>query len=81
MVSHLCGGNSHYQYKSEDERIEYSPDKKYLRILIDCKLNMSQKVKHILDCMKRSMISKLREVILPLYSVLVRTHLYYSGQM
>ena len=48
---------------------------KDLRILIDGKLNMSQKINHMLGCMKRSMTSGSREVILLFYSVLVRTYL------
>jgi len=34
-----------------------------------------QKAKHILGCIKRSVTSRLREVILLLYSTLVRLHL------
>ena len=72
------------QYKLEDERIEHSPDKKDLEVLVDGKLDMSQqcaltvqKVNHILDCDKRNVASRSREVILPLYSVFVRLHLEY----
>lgn len=75
MVLHLYGGNPHYQYKLGDERTVHRPAKKDLRILIDGKLNMSQKINHMLGCMKRSMTSGSREVILLFYSVLVRTYL------
>jgi len=51
-------------------------------VLGDEKLDMShqcvlaaQKANHILGCIKRSMDSRAREVILPLCSTLVRPHL------
>jgi len=87
-VLHVDRGNALYQYKLEDETIEHSPAKKNLGFLVDEKLDMSQqcaltdqKANHILGCIRRRMPSRVREVILPLYSALIRPHLEYCIQM
>ena len=79
---------SHYQYKLGDERIECSPAEKDLGVLVDGKLYVSQqcsltaqKADCVLDYIKRRTTSRSREVILPLYSALVRPQLKYCVQI
>jgi len=80
-VLHMGWGNPKHRYGLGVEWVESSPEEKDLRVEADEKLNMTwqcalaaQKANHILGCIKRSVVSRSREVILPLCSALVRPH-------
>ena len=86
-VLHLGNKNMMHKYKMRDTWLDSSMCKRDLGVLVDNKLNMSQhcdmaakKANEILGCIARSTESRAREVIIPLYSALVRPHLEYCVQ-
>jgi len=81
-VLHMGQANPKHKHWLGGEWIESSPEEKDLGVLTDKKLNKTwkysletQKTDCILGCIKRSVASKARKVILPLCSALVRPHL------
>ncbi|GAB0176127.1 mitochondrial enolase superfamily member 1 [Grus japonensis] len=86
-VLHLGRNNPMHQYTSGVDLLGSSTAEKDLGVLVDNKLSMSQQcalvakaANGILGCMQKSLANRSREVILLLYSALVRPHLEFCVQ-
>ncbi|CAM5112215.1 unnamed protein product [Natator depressus] len=83
-ILHLGRNNQLHTYKMGNDYLGRSTVERDLGVIVDHNLNMSQqcnavakKANIILGCTSRSSISKTREVILLLYSALIRPQLEY----
>uniref|UniRef100_A0A7M4EEJ9 Reverse transcriptase domain-containing protein n=1 Tax=Crocodylus porosus TaxID=8502 RepID=A0A7M4EEJ9_CROPO len=83
-VLHLGKKNPHHAYRLGSATLANTTDERALGVMIDYKMNVSlqcdaaaSKASKMLPCIHRCFSSKSQDVILPLYSALVRPQLEY----
>ncbi|CAM4659406.1 unnamed protein product [Caretta caretta] len=86
-VMHLGINNKNFSYKLGMHQLEVTEEEKDLGVLVDHRMTMSRqcdmavkKANAVLECIRRGISSRDKEVLVLLYKALVRPHLEYCVQ-